>query len=164
MNLERFINGPVSAFYCRITRDRIYCSSSESKDRRSAQTVQFHIADEILKILAPVLPFLTEEISLYHPFDKLGSIFKRTWTDEEIIKEWKDEKLVEKIQFLLDIRDSFNSYITSEDPVEFDLLLFAQGSLFTILKVSINKEFFFNNFLLRIIWFFFLISTVSTIL
>ncbi|CAD5118931.1 DgyrCDS7606 [Dimorphilus gyrociliatus] len=134
LSLERFINGPASAFYCRITKDRIYCSSPESKDRRSAQTVQFHIADEVLKILAPVLPFLTEEVSLYHPFDKLGSIFKRTWTDISVIQSWKDDRLAEKIQHLLHIRDSFNSFIASEDPVEFDLILFAQGHLFSTLK------------------------------
>jgi isoleucyl-tRNA synthetase len=51
----------LSAFYLDALKDRLYCSGRDSRLRRSAQTALFRILTDSLRLLAPLLPFTTEE-------------------------------------------------------------------------------------------------------
>jgi len=51
----------LSAFYLDALKDRLYCSGRDSRIRRSAQTALFRILTDSLRLLAPLLPFTTEE-------------------------------------------------------------------------------------------------------
>jgi isoleucyl-tRNA synthetase len=51
----------LSAFYLDVLKDRLYCSAKDSRLRRSAQTALFRILRDSLRLMAPVLPFTTEE-------------------------------------------------------------------------------------------------------
>jgi len=51
----------LSAFYLDVLKDRLYCSAKASALRRSAQTALFRILTDSLRLMAPVLPFTTEE-------------------------------------------------------------------------------------------------------
>ncbi|MGQ9616044.1 MAG: isoleucine--tRNA ligase [Spirochaetota bacterium] len=61
--LLNFCNIDLSSFYLDIVKDRLYCSGP-SKDRKKAQTVLFKTLDNLLKLLAPILSFTTEEAYL----------------------------------------------------------------------------------------------------
>ncbi len=52
----------LSAFYFDILKDRLYTFAADSPARRSAQTTIWRIADSLLRLLAPVLVFTSEEI------------------------------------------------------------------------------------------------------
>jgi isoleucyl-tRNA synthetase len=56
-----FFTVDLSAFYLDVLKDRLYCSAKNSALRRSAQTALFRILRDTLVLLAPVLPFTTEE-------------------------------------------------------------------------------------------------------
>jgi isoleucyl-tRNA synthetase len=56
-----FFTVDLSAFYLDVLKDRLYCSAKNSGPRKSAQTALFRILRETLALLAPVLPFTTEE-------------------------------------------------------------------------------------------------------
>jgi isoleucyl-tRNA synthetase len=52
----------MSALYLDIIKDRLYVEGKTSPERRSCQTVLYHVADTLLRLLAPILPFTMEEV------------------------------------------------------------------------------------------------------
>ncbi len=59
--LNEFCTVAMSAFYLDILKDRLYCEKKEGALRRSAQTVIWKTLDTMLRLMAPVLSFTTEE-------------------------------------------------------------------------------------------------------
>ncbi|MDD3314902.1 MAG: isoleucine--tRNA ligase, partial [Syntrophaceticus sp.] len=57
----------MSSFYLDITKDTLYCSASGERERRSIQTVLCQAGNVLARLLAPVLPFTTEEVWGYLP-------------------------------------------------------------------------------------------------
>jgi isoleucyl-tRNA synthetase len=67
-SLAAFMNTELSAFYFDIRKDTLYCDPPSSPARKAALTAIDMICDAILKWLAPVLSFTTEEAwRLYKP-------------------------------------------------------------------------------------------------
>ena len=67
-SLAAFMNTELSAFYFDIRKDTLYCEPPSSTARKAALTVIDKLCDAILKWLAPVLSFTTEEAwPLYRP-------------------------------------------------------------------------------------------------
>ena len=67
-SLAAFMNTELSAFYFDIRKDTLYCEPPSSTARKAALTVIDKLCDSILKWLAPVLSFTTEEAwRLYRP-------------------------------------------------------------------------------------------------
>jgi len=60
-SLSAFMNTELSAFYFDIRKDMLYCDPPSSTARKAALTVIDMLCDSILKWLAPVLSFTTEE-------------------------------------------------------------------------------------------------------
>jgi isoleucyl-tRNA synthetase len=60
--LHDFAVVELSAFYFDILKDRLYTFAVGSRERRSAQTTVWRIADALLRLLAPILVFTSEEI------------------------------------------------------------------------------------------------------
>ena len=65
--LYDFFTVDLSAFYLDITKDRLYCSHPQDKERRAAQTAIFELARDTLRLMAPLLSFTTEEAWEYLP-------------------------------------------------------------------------------------------------
>jgi isoleucyl-tRNA synthetase len=57
----------------------MYTTPAASRARRSAQTVMHHIAECIVRWLAPVLSFTAEEIWEFLPGERSESVFLETW-------------------------------------------------------------------------------------
>ena len=57
-----FCNEDLSSIYLDILKDRLYTSAALGLERRSAQTVLYHILDVIVRILAPIMCFTADEI------------------------------------------------------------------------------------------------------
>jgi isoleucyl-tRNA synthetase len=69
----------LSAFYLDVVRDRLYTTPAESLARRSAQTALYHIAESMVRWLAPILSFTAEEIWRHLPGVHAESVFLATW-------------------------------------------------------------------------------------
>jgi isoleucyl-tRNA synthetase len=59
--LQTFCSEDLGGFYLDVLKDRLYTSAADSKARRSAQTVLYHIAQGLLRVMAPFLSFTAEE-------------------------------------------------------------------------------------------------------
>jgi isoleucyl-tRNA synthetase len=57
----------LSSLYLDVLKDRMYTFAPESKARRSAQTVLWHIAEALVRLVAPILSFLADEVWQYLP-------------------------------------------------------------------------------------------------
>jgi len=57
----------LSAFYFDVLKDRLYTFAPRSRGRRSAQTAVYRIASALVRLLAPILTFTTEEVWKYFP-------------------------------------------------------------------------------------------------
>jgi isoleucyl-tRNA synthetase len=69
----------LGAFYLDILKDRLYTTPQGSRARRSAQTAMYHIAESMVRWLAPVLSFTADEIWRHLPGERSPSVFLETW-------------------------------------------------------------------------------------
>jgi len=65
----------LSALYFDILKDRLYTAKRDGKPRRSAQTALFTIAQDVMRLLAPVLSFTASEAWGYLPGRPAESVF-----------------------------------------------------------------------------------------
>lgn len=66
--LNTYCGNDLSAKYLDIAKDRLYVEKPESLERRSAQTVLYHILDGLAHLMAPILSFTAEEVAdFYQP-------------------------------------------------------------------------------------------------
>ena len=61
-NLNSFCVNDLSALYFDIVKDRLYVEKPDSHVRRSAQTALYHILDCMVKLMAPILSFVADDI------------------------------------------------------------------------------------------------------
>ena len=57
-----FATVDLSAVYFDVVKDRLYTSATNSKARRSAQTTLYRLLDALVRLLAPLMSFTTEEV------------------------------------------------------------------------------------------------------
>ncbi len=60
--VNEFVTVDLSAFYLDVSKDRLYTFAAASRERRSAQTAYYVIADGLARLLAPILSITAEEI------------------------------------------------------------------------------------------------------
>jgi len=79
--LQAFCSEDLGGFYLDILKDRLYTCGKNSKPRRAAQSALHHITQVLLRLMAPILSFTSEEAwATLHP-GKDDSIFFHTWQD-----------------------------------------------------------------------------------
>ena len=69
----------LGAFYVDVLKDRLYTTPKKSLARRSAQTALFHLAESMVRWLAPILSYTADEIWSFLPGKRGESVFLETW-------------------------------------------------------------------------------------
>ena len=101
-SLAAFMNTELSAFYFDIRKDTLYCDPPSSVARKAALTAIDLICDAILKWLAPVLSFTTDEAwRMYRP-DAAPSVHLTLFP--ETMDGYRDEALAAKWETIRNIR------------------------------------------------------------
>jgi isoleucyl-tRNA synthetase len=77
--VHNFCSVDLGGFYLDVLKDRMYTTPTEGRARRSAQTVMHHIAECLVRWLAPILSFTAEEIWGFLPGERSESVFLETW-------------------------------------------------------------------------------------
>jgi isoleucyl-tRNA synthetase len=77
--VHNFCSVDLGGFYLDVLKDRMYTTPAAGRARRSAQTVMHHIAECMVRWLAPVLSFTAEEIWEFLPGERSESVFLETW-------------------------------------------------------------------------------------
>jgi isoleucyl-tRNA synthetase len=69
----------LGGFYLDILKDRLYTMPAANRARRSAQTAMWHIAESMVRWLAPILSFTAEELWRHLRGGRAESVFLSTW-------------------------------------------------------------------------------------
>jgi isoleucyl-tRNA synthetase len=69
----------LSSFYLDVIKDREYTTQADSVARRSCQTAMYHVAEAMVRWLAPILSFTAEEIWQQLPGQRDDSVFTSVW-------------------------------------------------------------------------------------
>lgn len=69
----------LGAYWLDILKDRLYTTPAGGRPRRSAQTAMYHVAEAMVRWLAPILSFTAEEIWQFLPGEREESVFMATW-------------------------------------------------------------------------------------
>ena len=80
--LHNFCVVDLGGFYLSIIKDRQYTCQTDSVARRSAQTALYHIAEAMVRWIAPILSFTAEEIWKNMPGERSESVFLDEWYDQ----------------------------------------------------------------------------------
>jgi isoleucyl-tRNA synthetase len=65
--LNNFLVADLSNIYLDVCKDKLYCDSKNSKDRRASQSAMAMIAKSLIGILAPILTYTMDELLEYAP-------------------------------------------------------------------------------------------------
>jgi len=77
--LMRFCSVEMGSFYLDIIKDRQYTAKAESRARRSCQTALYHIAEALVRWMAPIMSFTADEIWGYLPGSREQYVFTGEW-------------------------------------------------------------------------------------
>ncbi len=94
--VNEFVTVDLSALYLDVSKDRLYTFRADSRERRSAQTALFAIADGLARLLAPILPTTSDEIWARLPGEREASVHladfpssPAAWIDEQLDLRWE---------------------------------------------------------------------------
>lgn len=111
--LHNFCVVDMGGFYLDITKDRVYTTGADSLPRRSAQTAQYHIAQALVRWIAPIMSFTADEIWQVLPHESREPVFTQTWyalpqatTQTSISREdW---------QFIIEVKTAVNKILETK--------------------------------------------------
>jgi isoleucyl-tRNA synthetase len=98
--LVQYAAADLSSFYLDVLKDRLYCDAASGPRRRSAQTVLWRMASDLCRLLAPVLPFTTDEAWPLVPGTTEPSVHLALLPERESV----DPTLLARWAHLLDVR------------------------------------------------------------
>ena len=77
--VHHFCAVDMGSFYLDVIKDRQYTCKADSLARRSAQTAMHHVAEALVRWLAPILSFTADEIWECLPGERAESVFLVEW-------------------------------------------------------------------------------------
>ncbi|MCL5041429.1 MAG: isoleucine--tRNA ligase [Gammaproteobacteria bacterium] len=77
--IHNFCVHELGGFYLDIIKDRQYTTQADSVARRSCQSALYHIAEALVRWIAPILSFTAEELWQYLPGERGDSVMLATW-------------------------------------------------------------------------------------
>ena len=96
----------LSAFYLDVSKDGLYTLAPRSRERRSAQTALFRMADGLARLVAPILPMTADEIWRHLPGEREESVHLALFPE---VGDLVDPALVDEWSRLLRLREAVNA-------------------------------------------------------
>jgi isoleucyl-tRNA synthetase len=130
--LLNFMVIDLSSLYIDVARDRLYCAGAESVERRSAQTALHALLDALVRMLAPLIPFTSDEVYLRIPGRIAESVHLLTLreakphlADASLEARW--ERLLELREQTLKLLEQMRQSGTIGAPLEAQIAIGAEG-------------------------------------
>ncbi|MCX7614772.1 MAG: isoleucine--tRNA ligase [Clostridiales bacterium] len=127
----------MSNFYLDVIKDRLYCETTDGKLRKSAQTTMYYILDAMVRLLAPILVFTSDEIWKVMPHHKDANPDRVSYNEMPKADEKYEfpKELNDKWDHIVTLRDDVNGVLEKAraekligKPLEAKVTLFAKGS------------------------------------
>ena len=103
--IHNFCVVDMSNFYLDVIKDRLYTEKADSSARRSAQTAMFAILDALVRLIAPILVFTSQEIWEYMPHGEKDNVKGVIFNDfPKVNPLYENQELLDKYTHLLEIK------------------------------------------------------------
>jgi isoleucyl-tRNA synthetase len=109
--LNAFTTVDLSAFYNDISKDRLYTFAARSRERRSAQTAMYLMADGLTRLMAPILSFTADELWRFLPGGREDSVHIAVFPSPEDFLLLVDAELTARWDRLVGIRERVLAHI-----------------------------------------------------
>ncbi len=83
--INNYVNS-LSNYYLDFTKDILYIEKADSDERRSVQTVLYEILTSLIKLMAPILPYTSEEVYKLLPGKKEKSVHLENFPEAKTYK------------------------------------------------------------------------------
>src|SRR5262249_22498843 len=105
--LNAFATVDLSAVYVDISKDRLYTFAARSRDRRSAQTSMYLMADGLTRLMAPILSFTADELWRHLPGtnEREDSVHMALFPGDPELSALIDRGLLERWTKLMAVRE-----------------------------------------------------------
>jgi isoleucyl-tRNA synthetase len=138
--LNIFFTVDLSATYMDVLKDRLYTWKHDGMARRGSQTVLYYMAENLTRMMAPILSFLAEESYAYLKAPKkLESVFLLDYP--EIPPQWFNAELSSQFEDYLKVRSDVQKVLEGlrtekiiGSSLEAKVIIFAEGELLKKLK------------------------------
>lgn len=144
--VHNFCTVDLSAIYLDILKDRLYTEKADSKLRRSAQTAMYEILTTLVRLVAPVLCFTSEEV-----WQALSNKEEREWSvhmsdmpkvneaylDKELDEKWKKRLAVRSVAMKA-LEEARQAKVIGH-PLDAEVTVYADGEAYDIVK-AMEKE------------------------
>lgn len=128
----------LGGFYLDIIKDRQYTTQADSLARRSAQTALYHVAEAMVRWLAPILSFTAEEAWQVLPGEREESVFFSQWHTFPVLPEAEQ---VFDWEAILQVRAAVSKVLeqrradkTLGSSLEAEVVLYCDGELASMLS------------------------------
>ena len=145
-DLNYFCGTTMSSFYLDILKDRLYTAGTDSKSRRSAQTVLYDILEGMLKLMSPILSFTAAETWEHlHQLGDKAPLSKSVFFTEfsKFTEDIMDEEMTRKWNVLKDVRGEITKALEIArrqkvigHPLEAEVLIKADAKLDSFLQTE----------------------------
>ena len=109
--VNNFVSFTLSNFYLDFTKDILYIEKADSLVRRSVQTVLYNILNNEVKLLAPILPYTSEEVYSLLPHTEESVHL----TDMPEVVTYSDSAEVEELfKLFFELKDKVNKKLEEE--------------------------------------------------
>ena len=115
LQTQHFVASLLSSFYFDLVKDRLYCDSRDSLERKSANTVMFHILNNLQASISPILPILCREVSLHSNIPKKESDELSLLYQYSTDPAWFDEELKAQTELLINLKENVKKIINESD-------------------------------------------------
>jgi len=136
--IQVFCSITLSSFYLDILKDRLYSSGKDWQIRRSSQTALSIILDNLIKLVAPIMPHTAEEVWQFMNREE-ESIFLSKYP--VINPEYNDSEIVTRWEKIKEVREAVNASleVAKNDkiiakPMEAKLVVTADSATIELLK------------------------------
>ncbi|QAX81766.1 isoleucine--tRNA ligase [Candidatus Pseudomonas adelgestsugas] len=149
LKIYNFCVQELGSFYLDIIKDRQYTTGANSKARRSAQTALYHMSEALVRWIAPILAFTSDELWEYLPGERNESVMLNTWyegltelpADFELSRKYWDGVMAVKVAVNKELEVQ-RAAKTVGSTLQAEVTLFAEKNLTTdLMKLSDELRF-----------------------
>lgn len=144
--VHNFCTVDLSAIYLDILKDRLYTEKADSKLRRSAQTAMYEILTTLVRLVAPVLCFTSEEVwqALPNKEEREWSVHmsdmpkvNEAYLDKALDEKWKKRLAVRSVAMKV-LEEARQAKVIGH-PLDAEVTVYADGEAYDIVK-AMEKE------------------------
>ncbi|MDG6895334.1 isoleucine--tRNA ligase [Volucribacter amazonae] len=106
--LMKFCSIEMGSFYLDIIKDRQYTTKADSLARRSCQTALWHIAEALVRWIAPILSFTADEIWQHIPGERAEFVFTEEFYTDLFALDKQESMDDQYWQKVLEVRSEIN--------------------------------------------------------